>query len=332
MEDAPAHDTDPAPRPAAHIPVLLDDVMRLLDPQPGETLIDATAGLGGHAAAIADRLGPTGRVILFDLDPSNLAHAEQAVRATGCRVTAVHAQYTEASFETRRLRTHANLLLADLGFASNQVDDPARGFSFRHDGPLDMRMNPGAPVTAAELVATLPEDELARVISDYGEERHARKIARILVAERNVAPIQTTARLALLVRRAYGRARGGSRIDPATRTFQALRIAVNDELGSLRSLLDDMMRSVGRPGFARWLAPGARIAMISFHSLEDRLVKRAFADMVDRGWASALSKGPIAADDEAVAHNPRARSAKLRAVRLTGDTEPSPDSSDDSAS
>ncbi|MCK4871370.1 MAG: 16S rRNA (cytosine(1402)-N(4))-methyltransferase RsmH [Phycisphaerales bacterium] len=310
-----------------HTPVLADEVLRLLDPRPGETYVDATAGLGGHARRVAERLGPTGRVILLDLDADNVARAAETVRgAAECEVIPIHASFTELARLLRELPGAADLILADLGFASNQVDDPARGLSFKRDGPLDMRLDPTAVITAADLVAELPEKELADLIYEYGEERLSRKIARFLVAERKAEPITTTARLAMLVRRAYGRQRGRSRIDPATRTFQALRIAVNDELGNLGSLLEDVARSAGRGQDADWLAPGARIAMISFHSLEDRLIKRAFADMVERGWATGLTKKPITADARGIEENPRARSAKLRAVRLAGGAHASLDS------
>jgi 16S rRNA (cytosine1402-N4)-methyltransferase len=311
-----------------HTPVLLSQSLALLDPQPGETALDCTAGLGGHAAAMAERIGPAGTIVLFDLDPGNLDAARRRVEGLerAPKVFAIHGSYSEAPRRMVELGLSADVVLADLGFASSQVDDPARGFSFSRDGPLDMRMDPTSPITAAELVNTLPERELAELIRDFGEETQAGGIAKKLVEERRTEPIQTTARLAAIVRRAAG-SKVGSSIDPATRTFQALRIAVNDELGRLAMLLEAIERGAvaavraghGGNSFSpgRWLRSGARVAVISFHSLEDRPVKRAFASMVAKKTAVALTKKPIEAEEEEVRANPRARSAKLRAVRLT---------------
>ena len=224
-----------------------------------------------------------------------------------------------------------NVLLADLGFASNQIDTPERGFSFSRNGPLDMRLNPAAPITASELVNTMPERELAELIRDLAEEPWpaASAIARKLVQARAAGPISTTAELAAIIRSALPPRRHGSpSIDPATRTFQALRIAVNDELGSLASLLEGIRRSAAMlvsssggsgtlapPG---WLAPGARIGIISFHSLEDRPVKQAFSNLVQHGLAADLTRRPAVATDDEIAANPRSRSAKFRAVRIAG--------------
>jgi 16S rRNA (cytosine1402-N4)-methyltransferase len=310
----------PAPR---HTPVLLKEVLESLAPATGETLLDCTAGLGGHAAAIAPRLAPGGRVILNDHDPRNLSIAGEAVRAAapGVEVVELRGNFAEAPRRLVGLGLAADMLLADLGFSSNQMEDPSRGLSFMRDGPLDMRLDPGAKVTAADLVNTLPEEELGEVIRDYGEERHWRRITQKIVAERARAPITTTARLAEAVRTGAGGKGDGSRIDPATRTFQALRIAVNDELGSLRSLLESAERAatVLTPG-AGWLRAGARLVVISFHSLEDRMVKECFARLAGRGIASATKK-PVEAGPQELASNPRARSAKLRALRLTVDNK-----------
>ena len=291
--------------------MLLNEVIEALVPRSGETYLDCTAGLGGHAAAVAARLGSGGHVVLNDADAGNLemasAHVRELCGSQGAKITTLHGNFADAP---RRLAEHglrAGLVLADLGFASSQMEDPARGLSFQRDGPLDMRFGPHAHVTAAELVATLPEPELARLIKEFGEERHAARIARKLVAERRAEPISTTARLAAVVRQAVPLAPTG--IDPATRTFQALRIAVNDELGSLQSLLDHLARGA-------WLAPGARVAMISFHSLEDRLVKQAFAELVRAGRAEHITRKPVTPGPAEVAANPRSRSAKLRALRV----------------
>jgi 16S rRNA (cytosine1402-N4)-methyltransferase len=302
-----------------HIPVLLEEVLDALDPRPGEVYADATAGLGGHAAAIAARLGPSGTVILNDADPANLARAAERIGALGAqapRLISIRGNFADLPRRLTESGLSADMLLADLGFASTQVDDAARGFSFRRDGPLDMRMDPESPVTAAELVATLPERELADLIRDLGEEKNARAIASKLVAARAREPIRSTTRLAEIVRSAFGGR--DQRIDPATRTFQALRIAVNDELGSLASFLRSISQGTRTiaAGGGSWLRPGARIAIIAFHSLEDRPVKRAFADLVASGLAAAAGRRLVRASDDEVEDNARARSAKLRSVRI----------------
>lgn len=311
------------PHDPDHIPVLFDEVVSLLAPGPGETLVDCTAGLGGHAAGVAERLGPDGRVVLFDLDPANLARAEARVRASlrpddpaVARVHAVRANFGRAPAWAAEHGVRADMVLADLGFASPQVDDPSRGLSFRRPGPLDMRLDPDGPVTAAELVNTLNERDLADLIFRYGEERHARRIASKLAAERRQAPINTTDRLASIVRSVVPRT---ASIDGATRTFQALRIATNDEIGSLEALLGAVERWGGRTDEAGcWLNPGARVAAISFHSLEDRPVKRAFAEIVGAGHARAVTRKPVVPTDDEQRRNPRSRSAKLRVIRLGG--------------
>ncbi len=302
-----------------HVPVLLNEIVRLLDPRPGEVYLDCTAGLGGHAAAIAALLGPTGTVVLNDTDASNLtfakAHVREKLGSDGPRIVALQGNFADAPRKLEEAGLAVDMVLADLGFSSNQVEAPERGFSFSREGPLDMRLDPSGPVTAAELVMTLPERELARLIRDYGEDFNAHRIARKLVEARREGPISTTGQLAEIVRSASGRRPGG--IDSATRTFQALRIAVNDELGSLASLLESVRRGAERHG-GGWLRPSARIAVISFHSLEDRPVKQAFAALADRGLAERLTKKPVTAGEEELARNVRSRSAKLRAVRIAG--------------
>lgn len=296
----------------------------MLDPRPGETLIDCTAGLGGHAGEIASRLGPTGRVVLFDLDPENLrratarvAGALNPVNPAAARVIAVAANFAQVAGWAAREGVRADLVLADLGFASTQVDDPRRGLSFRQAGPLDMRLDPEGPVTAAELVNTMEERDLADLIHRFGEERHARRIAAKLAAERRQAPITTTDRLASIVRSVVPRAPGS--IDGATRTFQALRIATNDEIGSLEALLGSIDRWSGRTDEAGcWLNPGARLGVISFHSLEDRPVKHAFAALKQSGRAVSVTRRPVSPGEEEQRRNPRSRSAKLRVMRLVG--------------
>lgn len=329
-----------------HIPVMLSEVLAALDPKPGETVLDCTAGLGGHAAALSERVGPAGRVILCDLDPSNLARAESRLRdlatsGKGAReVVAIHANFAESPRRLAELGIAADGVLADLGFASTQVDDPARGFSFMGDGPLDMRMNPGPGAgsgpTAADLVNSLSVEELTEIIRDFGEDRAAWRIAQQIAAKRLDAPITTTGRLAEIIRAAAGpptRTKTGQRIDPATRTFQALRIAVNDELGSVRSLVESVARAAAtlslptdRRG-SSWLKVGSRVAIISFHSLEDRIVKQGFTELCQRSLAtpcagsSKRKPDTVEATDDEIGVNPRARSAKLRAIRLTGGVE-----------
>ena len=305
-----------------HIPVLLAETIRLLSPQPGDVVVDCTLGLGGHSIALARAIGPKGHVIGFDLDPANLAHAKSVIEPVGPRLTAINANFTAAPADLRKLNLQANIVLADLGFSSNQMDDPTRGFSFSADGPLDMRIDPNSPLTAADLVADLHEKQLADIIYQYGEEPYARKIARKLVQNRQQQPIRSTAELARLVVDAYGPRAHSSRTHPATRTFMALRIAVNDELGSLKDLLASLTQGAEQVNGASWLQRGARIAIISFHSLEDRLVKQAFADLDKRGLAMRLTKKPITATDEEIRSNPRSRSAKLRAVRIGDPSQP----------
>ena len=283
-----------------HVSVLPAETLALLAPRPGEVFVDCTAGLGGHTHAIAQAVGPTGRVIALDQDAAMLALA--GPRLAGLPVTLLHANFESLpELLANAGVTRIDGLLADLGFCSDQVSDPARGFSFQADGPLDMRLNPDAGATAADLVNTLSEGALADLIFEYGEERKSRWVAKRIVERRATKPFTTTADLAELVRRTVPRS--GS-IDPATRVFQALRIAVNDELGALDRLLAAL------PGLVR---QGGRVAVISFHSLEDRRVKSALFK-VPEVW-HPLSKKPVEAGPGEQARNPRARSAKLRAAR-----------------
>ncbi|MCA9296882.1 MAG: 16S rRNA (cytosine(1402)-N(4))-methyltransferase RsmH [Phycisphaerales bacterium] len=299
-----------------HVPVLLGETLRWLDPQPGQTIIDATAGRGGHSAAIAERVGPAGLVIGFDLDAGNLEFAGARVREAGGRFEGIHASFAQMAPELQSRGLRADGLLADLGISSSQLDDPERGFSFMSDGPLDMRLDTSRGRTAAELLAVLSESELADLIFEYGEDPFARKIARKLTHARAVRPIGTTALLAQLVKDAYGSRARASRLHPATRTFMALRIAVNDELAALDGLLDMIRRQAASTDEAGWLSPSARIVVISFHSLEDRRVKRTFAELHRAEQARRLTTKPITASESEVRQNPRARSAKLRAIEM----------------
>lgn len=303
--------------------MLLDEVMTILSPKEGEVYLDCTAGLGGHAAEVAQRVGRSGCVVLNDVDPGNLKEAEARIRAA-CqggnvpRIAIMQGNFADAPRRLAELGLKADLVLADLGFSSNQVQDPARGFSFMREGPLDMRMDPTLAMSAADLVASLSQPELTAILREFGEERDASRIARRIVEARAAGPIQTTGQLAEIVR--GPRVSRPGMIDPATRTFQALRIAVNDELGSLNSLLaavEKGAREASSPDPA-WLIPGARVAVITFHSLEDRAVKHAFRGLAERGLAVDLARRPIQAGEPEQAANPRARSAKLRAIRVLG--------------
>jgi 16S rRNA (cytosine1402-N4)-methyltransferase len=282
-----------------HLPVVPAEVLAHAAPQPGETWVDCTVGVGGHTRLLAHAVGPTGRVIGLDQDAAMLALAQP--RVADLPVTLVHANFDDLPAHLARLNlTTVDGVLADLGFCSDQMTDPRRGFSFLYDGPLDMRLDPSLPTTAADLVANLSERELADLIYRFGEERHSRKIAKRIAEVRRTEPLRTTRALAELVRRCVP---GGERIDPATRVFQALRIAVNEEL----DMLDRLLRAL--PGVIR---VGGRAAIISFHSLEDRPVKYAFRD--DPRW-EPLTRKPIEAGPEETQRNPRARSAKLRVAR-----------------
>lgn len=304
----------------SHVPVLIAEVLNLLSPAPGEVFVDCTAGLGGHAAAVAPHLFPGGTVVLNDVDPGNLEHATRRVQAAapGLAVVPVRGNFADIPRKITEHGLRADMVLADLGFASGQVEDASRGLSFSRDGPLDMRLDPTLPVTAAELVATLTERELAEVLRTYGEEREAGRIARKLVREREVSPITTTGRLAGLVRSANPNRPGSSGIDPATRTFQALRIVVNDEIGSLEALLAGIARGARLAGSdgGSWLRLGARVGVVSFHSLEDRPVKRMMSEWVAAGFAEAMTRGPMEATEHEVSANPRSRSARLRVIKV----------------
>ncbi len=254
-------------------------------------------------------LPPAGRYVGFDVDPQNLAFARQVLAQAVVPVDLVKTNYVTARQALDQLGIgKVDLLLADLGFASNQMSDPARGFSFNSEGPLDMRLDPDLRQTAADLVNELPERELADVIFRYGEEPLSRKIARKVVEVRRTSPILTTSGLAQVVRRAYGSRARLSRVDPATRTFMALRIAVNEELGALERLLAEL---------PQLLSVGGRAAIISFHSLEDRLVKQAFVGFHRDGRGKRLTSKPVIAGQEERDVNPRSRSAKLRALEWT---------------
>lgn len=305
-------------QPTDHIPVLPVEVLDLLQPRGGDLVVDCTLGRGGHSAAFLDRLaGDEGsRLIGIDLDPASIAHCRSRFADSPVTVTLHHGSFLAAPDLVAAAGRPADVVLADLGFASTQMDDPARGFSFREDGPLDMRLDPTSGRTAADYLAGISETELADLIFRFGEDPLARKIARKVVLTREQRPIQTTAELAQLVLEAYGPRARQSRMHPATRTFMALRIAVNDELAALEGLLNRIARGAEPGRDATWLASGARIGVISFQSLEDRLVKRAFADMKQRDMGTPVTRKPVIAGAQEVQANPRARSAKLRVFRI----------------
>ena len=301
-----------------HIPVLAKEIVDLLGPRKGEVAVDCTTGPGGHSVLLAEAIGPTGRLLGFDLDGQILALARRRIEALGVPFDGFHDSFLAAPQRISDLGLRADIVLADLGFSSNQIDDPDRGFSFSADGPLDMRFDREQSTTAADLLARLSERDLADLIYEYGEEPWSRKIARKLAQSRRSKPIQTTAELAGLVVEAYGGRARHSRLHPATRTFMALRVAVNDELGALRALLEEIADGAEKIDEGGWLKGGSRIAIVSFNSLEDRLVKRAFAELARRGLAERLTKKPLIAGPEEVQANPRSRSAKLRVVRIDG--------------
>jgi 16S rRNA (cytosine1402-N4)-methyltransferase len=288
---------------AVHVPVVLSEVLEFLDLKPGLVVVDGTVGAGGHALEILKRIQPGGRLIGLDRDPMMLAHARAVLPADDADL--VHASYAELNdVLSEREIAKVDRVLVDLGLSSDQLADAARGFSFDSDAGLDMRFDTSRGQSAEELINQAPTDELARIIYEYGEERHSRRIARRIVERR---PIRTAAQFSDAVCSALPKGRGWSRMHPATRVFQALRIAVNNELEQLKTLLDEQL--------PHCLAEGGRAVVISFHSLEDRLVKQSFRDRTH--WEN-LTRKPVTASEAEQAANPRSRSAKLRAAVWRG--------------
>jgi len=308
-----------------HVPVLLKEAIDFLAVKRGGTYLDATVGMGGHSLEIARRLGAPGHLIGFDKDPAALEQARERLKPINSRsslvvseaaaerpttsdqrpeldwpqITLIHGSFAEAG--ERVAPASLDGMMADLGVSSLQLNDSARGFSFQAEGPLDMRMNPVSGETAEQVVNHIDERELADVIYEFGEERRSRRIARAIVRSR---PIRTTKQLVEVVS-AAARSMKHERIHPATRTFQALRIFVNRELDDLKALLE---------AAPRVLKPGGRLVTISFHSLEDRIVKDALHDGAKQGWYRLLTKKPVTASEEEIDRNPRSRSAKMRAA------------------
>lgn len=285
-----------------HISVLPDEVVHWLNPQPGQVIVDGTLGGGGHAREIAKRLGPTGQLIGLDRDPAALDRCQSL--AALASVTLLHANFGKLTLVLESLQLPAiDGLLLDLGLSSDQLADATRGFSFEADGPLDLRFDLERGESAVELIRRLSAQDLANLIYEYGEERFSRRIAPALQQAVATEPTLTAKQAARVIARCYPAGPPGSRsrIHPATRTFQALRIAVNGELDALKQVLTDLPQLV---------RPGGRVVIISFHSLEDRLVKQAFALPA---WNN-LTRKPVTASDGELNTNPRSRSAKLRAA------------------
>ena len=282
------------------------EVEEILRVRPGATVVDGTLGLGGHALGLAALAGERGRVIGIDQDDHAILRARERLKGVPARVDIVNSNFRKIAEVLEGLGVKAvDGVLLDLGLSSLQLDDAARGFSFRHDGPLDMRMDPKAPVSAFDVINTFSEEELARIIWQFGEEKFSRRIAATIVRSRAARQIRTTAELAEVVLKAIPYRHGKDAIHPATRTFQAVRIAVNQELEALQEALGAAFEK---------LNPGGRIAVISFHSLEDRIVKETFKALAHSGRAALLTKKPLRPSSGEEAANPRARSARLRGL------------------
>ena len=295
-------------REGTHLPVLVDEVTFLLRPRHGGWVVDGTIGMGGHAERLLEAGGADTRLLGIDHDPEALARSGARLARFGDRVTLRHGSFRDLREHAREAGVErAAAILLDLGLSSYQLEGSGRGFTFQKDEPLDMRFDPRRGRTAAELIAHASEEELVSILFEHGEERHARRIARRIVERRQRAPIRSTAELVEAVKAGVPRAAWSHRTHVATRTFQALRIAVNEEPEALREALE------AAPPL---LEAGGRLGVISFHSGEDRAVKRAFRALRDRGFAP-IDPSPIAASDEETRDNPRARSAKLRVLQRT---------------
>lgn len=302
---APGDGEGPGLRPA-HVPVLVAEVLELLDPKRDERVLDATVGGGGHARALAGRLGPEGLIVGIDRDGAAIARAEKVLAGVPPRVCLRQADFVDLERTLDECGAdEVDVALFDLGVSSDQLDDPARGFSFRAEGPLDMRMDQSEQRTAADIVNGSDEAELADIFRRFGEERYACTIARAIVRARSRIRIRTTTELATLIEEARRGRRG--RIHPATRVFQALRIAVNREIEGLEAGIEAAWRRLAR---------GGRMGVISFHSLEDRIVKIFFRERAREGKAKILTKKVVRPGKEERARNPRSRSARLRVLSL----------------
>lgn len=295
-----------------HESVMLAETIEALAVRPGAVVVDCTVGRGGHSVAVAAALGPEGKLIGLDADPRNIEYARTRLQTAGCPVHLFNANFSELDLVLREVGIpQVDALLADLGLSTNQFLTPDYGMSFSEQGPLDMRIDPRTRLTASQIVNRFGERELADLLYHLSDERFSRRIARKIVEARKVSPIKSTSDLAELVRSAVpstGAGRAGTRIDPATRTFMALRMKVNEEVENLSRLLEVA------PGH---LKPGGRMAVISFHSVEDRAVKQAFRFAEQTGLLKVVTKKPLSPSDLETARNPRARSAKLRVAEKT---------------
>ena len=303
-----------------HVPVLFDEVMEALAVKPDGTYVDGTTGGGGHSSGICERLSAKGHLVAVDRDTEALAAAEKRLEPYGCRKTFVHANYSDTAAIEAAAGGKVQGILLDLGVSSYQLDNPERGFSYMNNAPLDMRMDASDRLTAYEVVNGYSEEDLARIIKDYGEERWARRIAEFIVRERKSAPVRSTDRLTEIIKAAIPAKARRTGPHPAKRTFQAIRIEVNDELGHLREAVEKL------PDL---LESGGRIAIITFHSLEDRIVKTEFERRLDpctcpkefpvcvcgkKADVKRVTKKPVVPTETETAENPRARSAKLRVL------------------
>jgi len=283
-----------------HVPVLLKETIELLNLRPGDQVIDGTVGLGGHAKVILEKISPNGHLLALDRDPRQVIAAQNNLAAFGNQVKIINDSYANLAHHAYDQRiTPVAAVLLDLGYSSVHVDNPERGFSFQTEGPLDMRYDPTGELTAAEIVNTWSEEDLARIFLVYGEENNAKKIARAIIQTRVQKKLETTTELAQAIETVVPR-RG--KVHPATKVFQALRIVTNDELGELERAL---------PQIIEILKPGGRLAIISFHSLEDRIVKTFFRKQ-DNKTLKIINKHVIVPTEEEIEENPRSRSAKLR--------------------
>jgi 16S rRNA (cytosine1402-N4)-methyltransferase len=299
-----------------HVPVMLEEVLGLLRPQSGRIFVDCTLGLGGHAQEILLRASEDARLIGIDKDEDSLAQAKENLARFGNRVIFIKGDFRNLpEMLAEQGIAGADGIIFDLGVSSPQLDRPERGFSYQHDAPLDMRMDKTGMLTASDIVNGESKEQLRRIIFEYGEERWGSRIAEFIVAARQRKPIETTFELVEVIKAAIpaGARREGPH--PAKRTFQALRIAVNDELGAIEEALLRVRDA---------MVPGGRVLVISFHSLEDRIVKQTFRRMKDAGKFELITRKPIIADASEIERNPRARSAKLRAaqrVEMAGEGE-----------
>jgi 16S rRNA (cytosine1402-N4)-methyltransferase len=296
---------------SGHEPVLLAEILDLLNPQPGQSFVDCTLGRAGHASVIAGRISPGGTLIGLDADPRNLQFSGERLKASDVSTRLFHANFAELADVLEEVGVEqVDAILADLGISTNQLFDEQYGLSFATQMPLDMRLDPRIRRSAANLVNNLTEEELADVLYKLADERYSRRIARKIGEARRISPITTTDRLADLVRSAVPVRPGQpQRIDPATRTFMALRMAVNQEVENLAALLEQA---------PKFLKPGGRLAVVSFHSVEDRLVKQAFRSAEQTGLLTVLTPKPISPSPQEIAANPRSRSAKLRVAAKAG--------------